>query len=111
MKRIHVYFVLGTAVLAALAVAACARDRGGPAGTTDPAAGPLPPVPMAGALVREREWAVYIGASATHPIAGEVFVLTPGPQTAVGVMTAATAWNQACTRLVTCQMQAAGAIG
>lgn len=38
MRRISLYFVLGTTVLAALAVAACARDRSGPAAATDPAA-------------------------------------------------------------------------
>jgi hypothetical protein len=37
MKRINLYFVLGAAVLTALAVAACARDRSGPAAATDPA--------------------------------------------------------------------------
>ena len=37
MKRINLYFVLGAAVLAVLAVAACARDRSGPAAATDPA--------------------------------------------------------------------------
>ncbi len=37
MKRINLYFVLGAAVLAALAVAACSRDRSGPAAATDPA--------------------------------------------------------------------------
>jgi hypothetical protein len=37
MKRINLYFVLGAAVLALLAVAACARDRSGPAAATDPA--------------------------------------------------------------------------
>ena len=37
MKRINLYFVLGAAVLTALAVAACAKDRSGPAAATDPA--------------------------------------------------------------------------
>lgn len=38
MKRINLYFVVGTAVLAVLAVAACARDRGDPAAATGPTA-------------------------------------------------------------------------
>jgi hypothetical protein len=37
MKRIKLYFVLGAAVLTVLAVAACSRDRSGPAGATGPA--------------------------------------------------------------------------
>jgi hypothetical protein len=71
MKRLNLYFVLGTAVLAVLAVAACARDRSGPAAATDPAAQVAGAV-TEGALVRAtvRDVVAVPGSAATEADAG-----------------------------------------
>lgn len=71
MRRINLYFVLGTAVLAVLAVTACARDRSGPAAVTDPAARTLAAV-TEGARVRAtvRDAVAVPGGAATEVDAG-----------------------------------------
>jgi len=70
MKRFRVYCVPGTALLAALAVAACARDRSGPAAATEPAARVADGVGE-GALVRATvRDAIAPGGSAAEVEAG-----------------------------------------
>jgi len=54
-----------------------------------------------------REWAVYIGASATMILAGEMYTLIPNPATASALIAAVGAWEQSLNNLLVCQ--AAGA--
>ena len=63
-----------------------------------------PPVLRAQAIPCLREWAVYIGASATMLVAGEVFTVLPNPATGSALVAAIGAWETALSRLLTCQV-------
>jgi hypothetical protein len=69
--------------------------------------GPLPPVALAQAIPCLREWATYIGASATLIVAGEIFTVAPNPATASALVAAASAWETSLDALLTCQVRSA----
>jgi hypothetical protein len=76
----------------------------------DPAAGASapPPVLLAQAIPCLREWAVYIGASTTMILAGEVFTVMPNPATGSALVAAIGAWETALDRLLICQINSIG---
>lgn len=51
-----------------------------------------------------KEWAAYIGASATLILAGELYTLIPTPATASALIAAAGVWEKALDNLLTCQV-------
>jgi hypothetical protein len=73
----------------------------------------LPPVQRMQAVevACGREWALYIGASTTLILTGEVYTLAPTPATLGALVTAIGAWETAFNNLLNCQLRAAGAIG
>lgn len=50
-----------------------------------------------------KEWAVYIGASATMILAGEMYTLIPNPATATALIAAVGAWEKSLNNLLVCQ--------
>lgn len=50
-----------------------------------------------------KEWAVYIGASTTMILAGEMYTLIPNPATATALIAAVGAWEKSLNNLLVCQ--------
>jgi len=67
------------------------------------------PRPLLAAMAPDcsKEWAVYIGASATMILAGEVYTLIPNPATGSALVTAIGAWEKALNNLLDCQARLA----
>jgi hypothetical protein len=51
-----------------------------------------------------REWAVYIGASTTMIIAGEIYGIMPNPATGGALVVAVGAWEESLRSLLICQV-------
>jgi hypothetical protein len=74
------------------------------------AAAPPGPAGRPGMLFQEaaasclKEWAVYIGASATMIVAGEIYTLIPSPATASALIAAVGAWEKSLNNLLVCQV-------
>lgn len=79
---------------------------GAPA-TEVPGAGssaPPPSVMRMQAIPCLREWATYIGASATMILAGEAFTLLPNPTTGSALVASFGAWENSLDKLLMCQV-------
>jgi len=70
-----------------------------------------PPVQRAQAIACGQEWVVYIGASATLILAGEIYTIAPSPATLTALGGAITGWEGAFNNLLNCELRACGAIG
>jgi hypothetical protein len=96
--------VLLQQVRSAAAVEVTPAAAPGAAAAPDDAAGRPPVLRAEMAEIRcLKEWAIYIGASAALIVAGELYVVAPGPATASALVAAAGAWETSLNNLLVCQ--------